>query len=744
MTDYSQTHLNDQLQKYCEQNAGVYQRIYVCANDEDIPPNFDVDTIILKRQSLSLVAYWHEDGMVREKKILAGRILATLPQSGYIYDENIINKIIQKYKCNASPNISFLNGKGNCNGWSFLYPYYVSTGREREFKALRKYIAKWKGDYRFKPLPPELENHYGNGNEVFQQTINDLVWFQHSEKTVNSLYNEADKGSRLHQKERKRQFSMLKLPGYAISEICAYGAQENPSDISEENAISVMEFYAHLPDAWVDISIRIGDEGHAVSAHITKDGKFKYFDSNNEEADTKELTASECFAAIRAGYPDEKIVVKRINLLKFHAAGADVSLNPADFKPYNPDTAQILLVNAVKTGQVEFAEFLLSSYIPLEARADIINQNHILMHINENADRQMIELLVRYGANVNLVDPKEGRTPLHIACQKNHESVIKALLDHGANINVADAKGITPLHAAVGLCNENIINELILKGADVSIVDQNGLTFLHKAARARNLGAVRALLETGKIDVNAQDNKGNTALHEAVKMGNSNDVTRRVNQAEMIRLLCQHHANINIVDNAGQKPKDLARNDTTKVAFSPRRMVRADAKENLINLMPVEKLIPASTKKPHHSPAASSSAASSSAVPESLKEKRRAPTLLRDTPKGIAASSHQQIDQEPRRMVRTDAKTNLINLLPVEEPIPASTKKSHHSSAASSSAASSSAVSEPVKEKRRAPTLLKDTPVSQEKVQALTALFEEKIREAQPSRAPIAKKPKRS
>ncbi|XP_050511386.1 protein phosphatase 1 regulatory subunit 12B isoform X4 [Diabrotica virgifera virgifera] len=49
---------------------------------------------------------------------------------------------------------------------------------------------------------------------------------------------------------------------------------------------------------------------------------------------------------------------------------------------------------------------------------------------------------------VNVPHPKNGATPLHVACAKGYADVIKILLQCGADIDAQDVDGWTPLHAA--------------------------------------------------------------------------------------------------------------------------------------------------------------------------------------------------------------------------------------------------------------------------------------------------------
>src|SRR5262249_30183208 len=60
---------------------------------------------------------------------------------------------------------------------------------------------------------------------------------------------------------------------------------------------------------------------------------------------------------------------------------------------------------------------------------------------------EVIELLLKRGADVNLVD-KNGETAMHGAAYRNHPKVVQLLADRGAKIDVWNRKnntGLTPL-----------------------------------------------------------------------------------------------------------------------------------------------------------------------------------------------------------------------------------------------------------------------------------------------------------
>ncbi|KAJ5455723.1 uncharacterized protein N7458_003987 [Penicillium daleae] len=81
------------------------------------------------------------------------------------------------------------------------------------------------------------------------------------------------------------------------------------------------------------------------------------------------------------------------------------------------------------------------------------------------------------------------------------ESVIKLLLEHGANVNQALDGGITTLHIAAEKLSEETVQTIIAKGADIDIdIFGKGTPLQLAAGRELNaLPIVRLLLESGAI-----------------------------------------------------------------------------------------------------------------------------------------------------------------------------------------------------------------------------------------------------
>ncbi|MDP8225202.1 MAG: ankyrin repeat domain-containing protein [Candidatus Lernaella stagnicola] len=217
-----------------------------------------------------------------------------------------------------------------------------------------------------------------------------------------------------------------------------------------------------------------------------------------------------------------------------------------------------------------------------------------------------VKLLVDHGGDINARD-HDGLTPLHVAvCNGNwfginssgcRDNLPKALIQNGADVNIRTNRGNTPLHQSAGCCwtitrmlikagaDVNARNQdgrtplfmadsydlphLVEAGADLNATDKDGQTALHHQADSNALWKAKALLKAG-ININSRDNRGDTALHVAVRrhgmqrdktfdeLFSFDELTITIDEVKMITLLIENGAEINVKNNDGKSPMELA------------------------------------------------------------------------------------------------------------------------------------------------------------------------------------------
>jgi ankyrin repeat protein len=177
--------------------------------------------------------------------------------------------------------------------------------------------------------------------------------------------------------------------------------------------------------------------------------------------------------------------------------------------------------------------------------------------IDATTSLDVIEMLLAAGANPNarlrLAPPFRnigndrgldgilgtGTTPLLRAAKALDAPAVRALLAAGADLSLANSRGMTPTMAAAGLgsvdadtrglyTTENVqqraiasLTLLLEAGGDITAPDSRGLTPLHEAARWGWNDVVTFLVARG-ADLQATDRRGNTPVDSALGKAGGN------------------------------------------------------------------------------------------------------------------------------------------------------------------------------------------------------------------------------
>lgn len=170
-------------------------------------------------------------------------------------------------------------------------------------------------------------------------------------------------------------------------------------------------------------------------------------------------------------------------------------------------------------------------------RKDVVNEllaSGIELNVYEAAGTGQTQRLKELiAADPSLVNShsNDGFTPLGLAVFFGHPETVNALLDAGADVNLASQESmkVTPLASASAARQFEIARTLIEHGANVNARASNDFTPLHESAASGKLDFVQLLLDNG-ADVNAKTTDGKTPI----------DYAREHNRAEMVELLKKH------------------------------------------------------------------------------------------------------------------------------------------------------------------------------------------------------------
>ena len=152
-------------------------------------------------------------------------------------------------------------------------------------------------------------------------------------------------------------------------------------------------------------------------------------------------------------------------------------------------------------------------------------------------DLQAVKALVEQGADVNLAQG-DGMTALHWAAIHDQDELVKILADAGANLEAGTRIGAhTPLHVASREGSSSALGALLTAGADVRALNAVGVTPLHLAALAGTADAISVLLARGAQVDSREPEYGRTPLMLAAAAGRTLAVT----------VLLQHGAEVGAI-----------------------------------------------------------------------------------------------------------------------------------------------------------------------------------------------------
>eukprot|EP00045_Choanoeca_perplexa_P013935 m.160547 g.160547 ORF g.160547 m.160547 type:complete len:305 (+) comp16504_c0_seq3:218-1132(+) len=198
------------------------------------------------------------------------------------------------------------------------------------------------------------------------------------------------------------------------------------------------------------------------------------------------------------------------------------------------------LHHACQRGAEEITRFILAD---CQGNPNIRGPSTVtpLMLAARNGFASVVKLLLQHGANVRARD-KNLTTPLLLACRYGFYDVLCELLSHEPQpkLDPADKDGLTPIMAAAPLQDQRLLARLVEAGARIDDPDPVNTTPLHAAVVWSRFDSVKLLLRSG-AKVSTRGVTGYQPLHLAVQVGN----------IRMVRLLIASGADASSRSTAG-------------------------------------------------------------------------------------------------------------------------------------------------------------------------------------------------
>jgi ankyrin repeat protein len=219
---------------------------------------------------------------------------------------------------------------------------------------------------------------------------------------------------------------------------------------------------------------------------------------------------------VKAGKSGESLLIKRLVDAKLGIIMPPTFPFPPGEKVGLPD-ASIQILKAWIDQGAQWPEGVSLESEEVETNASS-KAKSLLAAIRAGSHRSAAELLSRDKELVSARD-RHGETPLMHAGVYSDAAMVKLLLDHGADVNLASREGATALMRAAGDFAK--VELLLAQGAKVDARSNMGRTpLLIAAAFPGNVKTVRLLLARG-AKINDQDQLGDTCLTSASKRGDA-------------------------------------------------------------------------------------------------------------------------------------------------------------------------------------------------------------------------------
>ena len=183
------------------------------------------------------------------------------------------------------------------------------------------------------------------------------------------------------------------------------------------------------------------------------------------------------------------------------------------------DILDIQLIDAAKNNNAQLAETVIQKGANLDCR---INDWTPLMIAAGRGHREVVLVLIKNGANINLTESQNRWSPLMIASGRGRSMIVQDLLNSNANIDQVDILGCNSLMIAINKGEYDCAKILIHSGIDISVSDNlKKWTALMMASVTGREDIINLLLEKGS-DPSTEAIDGSTALSIAKEFRQNN------------------------------------------------------------------------------------------------------------------------------------------------------------------------------------------------------------------------------
>jgi len=327
---------------------------------------------------------------------------------------------------------------------------------------------------------------FSQSKEMCVKIMKDLVNFI-KRGDINKLKNLLNKNPEIHPNlilsmaAKEEQFDIVK---YAVER----GANVNITDtngITPLMAISIngnFEIFEYLMDQGIKVNKK-GKNNYTSLIYATK---------NNHTDIAKSLIEHGADVNVVSGDQDTPIMwaskhnnFEVVSLLLKH--GAKKSINVANKEGtttaiWAAGNNNLRLLKLLKKYGADIHKKDNRGYVPMDFAL-------------QNNNEKMMLFLIENGLNLEEKLAVVKELPLIWFSYKNNFSLVKALVDRGANVNIKSSDGDTPLMFAVSNDNYEMVRYLINHGANVKVQNNDGDTPVQLAGKNKNRKMLKFLID---------------------------------------------------------------------------------------------------------------------------------------------------------------------------------------------------------------------------------------------------------
>lgn len=283
------------------------------------------------------------------------------------------------------------------------------------------------------------------------------------------------------------------------------------------------------------------------------------FDNLNDEVATKTLL----------GYFLEKGA--NLDFIKILAeAGCDVNFQNNAEENY---LHQVIKTNLMKPElSLSYLEFLINEGLDVNHQ-NIVKKTPLITAIEFNR-KEYIDLLLQNGANPNDIDKDGNSAFFYAVAHKLDFDLYNQLrdfatpdLDHLNNDQVSALFEYTRIMSGRSDREIQLLVQMIEDGGDLYQPSQyysKDKTPLDQMAE-KPAEILEAILETGKVEINRPDNKGNTLLHKVCAFNVNHDANQAKETYRKVKLLLENGADTTITNDDDKTALMFASDDNLKL-----------------------------------------------------------------------------------------------------------------------------------------------------------------------------------